>query len=87
MNAPETVEMDRDQAGQAGTMSKEDEEELARVVDELLQRIRRGEATEWPAVFRQYPRHAAELRRLAPTMEGLVHFLLENGKGGLKKTH
>jgi hypothetical protein len=85
MNAPETVEMDRDQAGQAGTMSKEVEEEIARVVDELLQRIRRGEAIEWPAVFRQYPRHAAELQWLAPTMEAVVKFLLENLSRGARK--
>ncbi len=54
-----------------------DEENLDRIVDELLQRLRRGEKVDWPACFRQHPQHADELKSLAPLMESLVKHLLE----------
>lgn len=53
------------------------DDELPRIVDELLQRLRRGERVNWPACFRRHPRHAPELRRLATTMEALVKVLLK----------
>jgi hypothetical protein len=72
----------------AGAMSAEAEgENLERIVDELLQRLRRGEEIDWPGVYRRHLRHAEELKRLRPTMERLVKALLENGESGLEKRH
>jgi len=53
------------------------EEELARIVDGLLQRLRGGEQIDWSACRRRYPRHAQELQSLAPTMEAVVKVLVE----------
>jgi hypothetical protein len=67
----------------ASDMSKNDdecdaeEEELARIVDELLQRIRHGDTIDSPACLKRHPRHAEELKRLAPTMVAFVKVLVE----------
>ena len=55
------------------------EDELARIIDELIQRLRRGERIDWPACFKRFPRYATDLRRWRPVMEGLVKVLVDKG--------
>ncbi|HLJ12551.1 MAG TPA: hypothetical protein VKU82_15255 [Planctomycetaceae bacterium] len=50
------------------------DDDLARIVDELAERRRRGETLDWPACLRQHPRHAAALKELAPAIEILAKF-------------
>jgi hypothetical protein len=51
------------------------ERNIACLVDELIQRLRRGETIDWPDCLKRYPQQAEELQRLAPTMEDLVKYL------------
>jgi serine/threonine protein kinase/Flp pilus assembly protein TadD len=46
--------------------------ELADLVERLSARLQAGEAIDWSAVEREHPAHAAELRRLRPTLEELA---------------
>jgi hypothetical protein len=68
-------------------MRKEcDEEELALIVDELLQRLRRGEVIDWPAQLANHPTYSEDLQRLGLTMEVLVSFLVRGRTEGLENT-
>jgi hypothetical protein len=50
------------------------DEELARLVDELAERLRRGESLDWPACLKKNPRYAEALRELAPAIEAMAKY-------------
>jgi len=50
------------------------DDDLARIVDELAERLRHGETLDWSACLEQHPRHAEALKQLAPALEILVNF-------------
>jgi hypothetical protein len=49
-----------------------DDAQLARVVDELAERLCEGERLDWPTCLKEHPGHAAALNELAPAIEILV---------------
>lgn len=70
--------MSRQQADQHGANSPEaGDEQLARVVDELAERLCEGERLDWPTCLKEHPGVAAGLKELAPAIEILAMF----GKG------
>lgn len=56
------------------TPTKPADEDLARIIDDLAERLRHGEPLDWPACLRQHPRHAEALKQLAPALEILVNY-------------
>jgi hypothetical protein len=67
--------------GRAESESKNvGDEELARLVDELAERLRHGEVLDWPACLKRNPRYAEALKELAPAIEAMAKF--SEGKEG-----
>jgi hypothetical protein len=67
--------MNRKQVGQREVSSPAvDDEQLARVVNELAERLCEGERLDWPACLKEYPDEAAQLQELAPAIEILAMF-------------
>jgi hypothetical protein len=50
------------------------EEDLARLIDDFAERIRRGEALDWVSCLKAHPRHAEALKQLAPAIEALAKY-------------
>jgi hypothetical protein len=65
-----------------GNFPGSDDEQLARVVDELAGRLCDGERLDWPSCLKEYPREAAALKELAPAIEILVMFGKEGAGPG-----
>ncbi len=49
-----------------------DDEQLALVVNELAERLCKGERLDWPTCYKEHPREAAALQELAPAIEMLA---------------
>jgi len=63
------------ESGQRGGNPQEaNDEKLARVVDELTERLFEGERLDWPTCLEEHPGEAAALKELAPAIEILVMF-------------
>ena len=67
---------------QPGVLSDAADEQLARVVDELAERLCEGERLDWPTCLKAHPGEADALKELAPAIEILVLF----GKTGVNRT-
>jgi serine/threonine protein kinase/Flp pilus assembly protein TadD len=57
--------------------------DLAELVERLSARLQAGEPIDWVAAEREYPAHAAELRKLRPTLEGLAALSRSPGGGAI----
>lgn len=67
--------MTGNEAGKRGGNPQEaNDEKLARVVDELTERLFGGERLDWPTCLEEHPGEAAALKELAPAIEILVLF-------------
>jgi hypothetical protein len=63
-----------DGAGAETNSKNAADEELARLVDELAERLRRGESLDWPACLKRNPRYAEALKELAPAIEAIAKY-------------
>lgn len=65
-----------------GSSAGADDEQLARVVDELAERLCGGERLDWPTCLKEHPGHAAALKELAPAIEILAMLGKEGASPG-----
>ncbi|MDX1944548.1 MAG: protein kinase [Pirellulaceae bacterium] len=62
----------RDRLERTSLASPEGESVLARLVDEVADKIEAGETIDWEHYATEWPAHVDELRRLAPTLEAMA---------------
>lgn len=66
--------MDRTPGSHRRNPHEANDEKLARVVDELTERLFEGERLDWPTCLKEHPGEADALKELAPAIEILVMF-------------